>query len=357
MIKEIFRTGKWTSAEGKTKEWKESDIDRIISKFDASKKATLAGRRVPLTVGHPDDNAPAFGWLGRLWREGKKLMGEFEDIVPLMKQWIVQKSYREVSIALNNDGSLRHVGVLGGVPPAVPAMGDWKFSNDKFTIPGQNETVPAFAFEGNKDYNELTFKSETQKGDLNMDKELKDALDKINKLEGKVSDFEGKYNDLKSENEELKTKLTESEGKFAKKEEDYNKLLKDQETERERVADEAGASFIDGEIKAKRIAPKDREIELFNLKARRGQEMVSFTADDGTVTKKSPVQVYKESIQARQELIDTDFSFSGGVEKPATKEAKLIKLTEEYAEKNNLSFADAGPKVLELHPELNEGGE
>ncbi len=49
----IFKTGKHTSNSGETKEYNAEDLDKMISKFESGK--------VPLVIGHPKTNDPAWG--------------------------------------------------------------------------------------------------------------------------------------------------------------------------------------------------------------------------------------------------------------------------------------------------------
>lgn len=76
---------------------------------------------------HPKDDAPAYGWVSKLWRDGKSLYAKFTDVKDNMMQWLKDKSYRDCSIALNGL-VLRHVGVLGAGIPAVAGLKDFKFS-------------------------------------------------------------------------------------------------------------------------------------------------------------------------------------------------------------------------------------
>ena len=120
---EIFKTGTWTSSQGKTSTYTKEDLDAIVAKFDPANKP-------PVTVGHPEkDTAPAFGWMKSLKRVGEVLVGDF-DFVPEFLELIKKGVYKNRSIGLRN-GAIAHVAFLGGVAPAVKGLEDIKFSADE----------------------------------------------------------------------------------------------------------------------------------------------------------------------------------------------------------------------------------
>jgi hypothetical protein len=70
---EIFRAGRQTDSTGNTREWTEADLDTIVERYDPAR------HEAPVVVGHPTDNAPAFGWVEALKREGKTLLAKFRE--------------------------------------------------------------------------------------------------------------------------------------------------------------------------------------------------------------------------------------------------------------------------------------
>ena len=120
---EIFKTGTWTSSQGKTSTYTKEDLDAIVAKFDPANKP-------PVTVGHPEkDTTPAFGWMKALKRVGEVLVGDF-DFVPEFLELLKKGVYKNRSIGLRN-GAIAHVAFLGGVAPAVKGLEDIKFSADE----------------------------------------------------------------------------------------------------------------------------------------------------------------------------------------------------------------------------------
>lgn len=124
---EIFRTGTHTALDGKVLTYTESDLDAIVSSYDPAKN------EAPMVVGHPKLNHPAFGWVKELKREGDKLLAYAEQIVPEFAEMVNQGLFKKRSIALNKDGTLRHIGFLGAAPPAVKGLADVQFSESDET--------------------------------------------------------------------------------------------------------------------------------------------------------------------------------------------------------------------------------
>ncbi|MEW6378075.1 MAG: hypothetical protein AB1611_00555 [bacterium] len=125
----IFAGGKQIDSQGAEHEGDEL-IDKAIRLFDPEY------HEPPITVGHPHDNSPAFGWVKALRKVTRKLndgskvnvlMAKFKDVVPEFAQAVRQGLYKKRSASFYPDGRLRHVGFLGGMPPAVKGLADLKF--------------------------------------------------------------------------------------------------------------------------------------------------------------------------------------------------------------------------------------
>lgn len=119
---EIFRTGKHTDANGVEKDWTEEDLDTIVTKFNENKP------KAPCVIGHPKSNNPAYGWVKALKREGERLFAAYKDTVPQFAEWVNKGLYPNRSISLYPDLTLRHVGFLGAVPPAIKGLEEFQFS-------------------------------------------------------------------------------------------------------------------------------------------------------------------------------------------------------------------------------------
>ncbi len=117
----IFQAGK--QIDGNGRQWDgDGLIEKALRTFDTAK------HEPPLVVGHPRHDAPAFGWVEGLKREGDLLMAKFRDVVPEFTEAVKKGLYKKRSAAFYPDGSLRHVGFLGATIPAVKGLADVSFA-------------------------------------------------------------------------------------------------------------------------------------------------------------------------------------------------------------------------------------
>jgi len=122
----IFKTGTHTDSSGKRKSWTIQDLDAMVSKYN--NQPELGRHEAPLVLGHPKDNSPAYGWVEKLDREGEILYATLKDMKSEFVQWVKDKHYKYRSASIYPDLLLRHVGFLGGNPPAIKGLGAAQFS-------------------------------------------------------------------------------------------------------------------------------------------------------------------------------------------------------------------------------------
>lgn len=123
----IFKTGTHTDGAGQTRTWTEQDLDRIVAQFKP------AEHEPPVVIGHPSTDAPAFGWVADVKREGALLYARLKDLVPEFVDLLKAGRFKKRSIALYPDLTLRHVGFLGAMPPAVKGLPDAQFAAGTFS--------------------------------------------------------------------------------------------------------------------------------------------------------------------------------------------------------------------------------
>jgi len=140
----IFKTGTHTDSSGNTKTWTEQDLDRIAA-YDSAK------HEAPVVIGHPKDNAPAYGWAEALKRDGEFLYAKLKDLVPEFVDMVKKGMFKKRSISLYPDGTLRHIGFLGAMPPAIKGLPDVAFS-DEGSI-----TIDFSAAENRKEEHKMSF--------------------------------------------------------------------------------------------------------------------------------------------------------------------------------------------------------
>jgi len=140
---EIFKTGTHTSDKGVTKDYTIEDINFIASNYNPSED------EAPIVIGHPQDNEPAFGWVGSLSvSEDGKLIADAPDekLNPEFINAVKEGRYKKRSISLTPEGKLRHVGFLGAANPAVKGLSDIQFSSPS-SIAFEFEDLPSPDFE------------------------------------------------------------------------------------------------------------------------------------------------------------------------------------------------------------------
>jgi len=118
---EVFRAGDHVDSAGRRHSFSEADLDKIAA-YDPKR------HEAPMVIGHPKDNAPAYGWVDRVYREGASLLADFKDVSPEFADLVRTGRFKKRSISLYPDGSLRHVGFLGAVPPALKGLKDVAFA-------------------------------------------------------------------------------------------------------------------------------------------------------------------------------------------------------------------------------------
>lgn len=117
----IFRGGKQTDSKGV-----EHDGDVLIEKAIANFNA--AKHEPPACIGHPADDAPAWGWVEGLKKQGNLLLAKFKQVQPDFADMVQKGLFKKRSAAFYPDGTLRHVGFLGAMPPAVKGLPDVAFA-------------------------------------------------------------------------------------------------------------------------------------------------------------------------------------------------------------------------------------
>lgn len=114
---ELFRAGKYPQGE-----IGEDFIDQLISNFEEVKTD------VPVTIDHKQ-TGPAYGWVTRIWRQGKMLLGDlslvkgFADVVEAS---LFKNRSIEIKMGLKR---LRAVTFLGAQTPQIKGLADLGFAD------------------------------------------------------------------------------------------------------------------------------------------------------------------------------------------------------------------------------------
>lgn len=121
----IFRGGEQVDSEGRVHDG-DALIDKALANFNAAR------HEPPVCIGHPKDDAPAYGWVKELKKGADKmgnlLLAKFGQLEPTFAALVKDGRFKKRSAAFYPDGTLRHVAFLGAMPPAVKGLSDVAFS-------------------------------------------------------------------------------------------------------------------------------------------------------------------------------------------------------------------------------------
>ncbi|MFH2064978.1 MAG: hypothetical protein ABIK15_07265 [Pseudomonadota bacterium] len=183
---EICKAGTWTAKNGKPVTLTTADLDAIASSYNPT------DREAPLVFGHPSDEDPAFGWVEKLKRTGDILLAAFKQVPDVVKSLVKDGHYKKVSIALMPDKkTLKHVGLLGAVQPAVPGLASVKFGD------GADELVVEFS---NPDA-------------VDPAKKEGEDMDKVKELEQQLADEKAKREAAENQAKAAETELSAAKSK------------------------------------------------------------------------------------------------------------------------------------------------
>ena len=130
---QIFKAGKRQSNDGKEYEITEQDV------IDCAECYNPTLHEAPLVFGHPKTDDPAFGWVKGLQSTSGLLSADFSDVDEGAKELVRAKKFKHVSASfyppthpsnpVPGKWYLRHVGLLGAMPPSVKGLGAVSFSD------------------------------------------------------------------------------------------------------------------------------------------------------------------------------------------------------------------------------------
>lgn len=234
---EIFKAGEHKSASGKIFNITKDDLQRVVNNYDVS------FHEAPAVVGHPQMDAPAYGWVKHLQLDGEILKAEM-DVDSEFAELVRDGKFKKISAAFylpQSDSNpkpegyyLRHVGFLGAMPPAVKGLkdpifhdshedvvefGEWEnaslwsrlrdFFIEKFGLEETDKVLPAWQVQG---LHEAIIREEEralQKREQNLPHFTED-LPTLNPT-GEISMTEEEISALKAENAKLKAEKLASE--------------------------------------------------------------------------------------------------------------------------------------------------
>ena len=268
---EIFRAGTHRDDAGNTHTFGQEHLAEMAAGYNAQL------REAPLTVGHPKDNLPAYGWVKRVFINADgNLAVDPHQVDPAFAQMVQAGRFKKRSASFYPPGAphnptpgkwyLRHVAFLGAQPPAVAGLKDMSFadSGEHVSFSEEDAGEPATPSTQPEQEHQMSDADKAELERLRADAKAKDEA--IAKAQAEA----------KAANEDAAAAKAQA-ASFAEK----------------AAADRRAGfvSFAEAEVKAGRLLPKDKNTAVAALEtlAAAGQPL-SF-AEGGTTTQITPMQM------------------------------------------------------------------
>ena len=273
---EIFRPGRHTDDQGIAHHFSEADVDGMAASYNP------ALREAPLTVGHPKDNLPAYGWVKAVSRNAAGVLAITpHNVEPQFAEMVADKRFPKRSASFyppqapNNPTPgkwyLRHVAFLGAQPPAIAGLKDIQFSEDDAG--------------GAVSFSEIEPAPSTPQESLSM-------------TEAEIKAMQEQLAAEKKAREEAEAKAA-AEAKRATAAEATTASF----AEKAKAERTAGyVSFAESQVTAGRLLPKDKDMAVATLNALADAQPVEFAEGD-TTRKVSPAQWLQDLITKAQPAV------------------------------------------------------
>ena len=342
---EAFRTGTHTDSSGDVQSWGAKDIQEIADKGNAQ----LKEKPVPVVIGHPDDTAPAYGWVENFWVVGDRVLAKLGQLNEKFTEALKAGSYKGRSISLYADNKVRHIGFLGGAQPAIEGLRPLTYSEttDCKTYEFGEEPLMEYT---TKDVNFLfkllkkfgvDVQAAAAKKEINMaevsgidmsikdaeaggqvetslsvndaelkDKEVKDpGPEAVAKIE--IAKAKNVENEEQTENAELKSTIAQLisrietlEGALAKDHSEASDKVKELEAKIVKAEEQSIVDFVESLVKDGKLRPADVEMTLMALNAQVELDKAPIYNMSETKEVKAPrVQIYKEKLLAMPKIV------------------------------------------------------
>lgn len=326
---EIFRPGRHIDDAGVVHSFGEADVDGMVSSYNP------ALREAPLTVGHPKDNLPAYGWVKSLVKSASGALAmTSHQVEPQFAEMVDAGRFKKRSasfyppLAPNNPTPgkwyLRHVAFLGAQPPAIAGLKDIQFS--------ESDAEGAVSF---SEPTTTTVSPVTPQEPDDMSKELEEKLAKAQK-------------DLEAANATAATATAAAAA--ATKKADEATAQAASFAEKARTDRKAGfVSFAETQVKAGTLLPKDKSMAVATLEALADAAPVEFAEGD-TTRKVSPAQWLQDLIAAAKPAVSFG-EFAGGKAPEGAGAAKgktddeIHQAAQAYMRQHKVSYSEAATAV------------
>ncbi len=132
-----FRTGTHTDMNGKQLTFNREDLIATAAAYNP------ANHEAPIVIGHPDTDAPAYGWIDKFIVDGDELIAIPVQVEPAFGEMVDNGRFKKVSMSFyeptnpNNPKQgvwyPKHLGFLGATPPAIKGLKPIQFGEGAST--------------------------------------------------------------------------------------------------------------------------------------------------------------------------------------------------------------------------------
>jgi len=361
---EIFRGGKQTDSAGNSKEWTEADLDAIVN------ETNKVGEDVPLTIGHAKEDGPAWAWGKKIFREGLSLFAEVSDITDELGIMFKKKMFKNRSIALRANKSMRHIAMLGAAAPAVKGLEAFKFNElgidlDKMAAFSFNENDSDFVTQGEVEFsdgefsNEKSFTAKVKEALISLNHNFQEnkpqledlEMDQIKELESKIEELTNNFSEFKTESE---GKIEGLEGEVKTANEAKDAAVKEFSEYKENEVKAGLLEWTESQIEAGKILPADKDSMVSMLVSMNGQESQEFAEGEEKV-RKTPLDMFKASIESKESIVEFGETYNDGVSSDRNADGdKLVEMANARAKEKGVSFGEAMRQINDENPSLTQ---
>ena len=313
---EIFRPGTHIDDQGRSHVFSDADVADMAASYNPTT------REAPLTIGHPEHNLPAYGWVQSVGRNAAGVLTiNPHKVEPQFAEMVAAGRFSKRSASFypptapNNPTPgkwyLRHVAFLGAQPPAIAGLKDIQFSED--------DAGGAVSFSES-----VTADPSTQESLSMTEAEIKAMQEKLAAEEKARAEAEAK-----AKAAEDKAKAAEAQAaSFAERAKADRKAT--------------FVSFAEAQVKAGTLLPKDKAMAVATLDMLADAQPVEFSEGD-TTKKVSPAQWLQDLIAGAKPAVNFG-EFAGGNTAVVTGSAK---------DKSDTEIDQAARSYMQQHKGVN----
>lgn len=297
---EIFIAGTRADNSGKEVTITPDDLNAIANGYNPS------FHEAPIVIGHPDDNAPAYGWVKSLSVQGDKLYAEFGEMDDDFVELVKAGRYKKVSASFYppkhpsnpkpDNWYLRHIGFLGALPPAVKGLSPVSFNDNSDGVVsfGELSESEKLVFDIKSIFARFFNFSESQPPASESD----NANPSVSTDEPSKTDTDGDKSDNpnptpNNQSETAMNELNDAVARAEKAEAELAKFKAEQAKKERDLANTVNANFAESLVKDGKIKPCDKDLltQVLNF----AEFPNDTTADFGEGDNKKPLAVaFKE---------------------------------------------------------------